>query len=241
VLVTAPTGIAYVELFTEGDDLCHAWIEYGDGNGNGPIQRQIVLTESDLRNRLSEDRKSKKLKVIAKSIGGGSQEAADFGLLISKASSLKLTNGQMAYRGTKFGLSQMEGSEPQEVVLESVVKPTKLLTQVKVYHGFAVDGIEFVYEDSTTQLFGKRGGTNGGSEFSLDTRRGESILGFYLRCGFWIDGIQILTTNGRKSEIFGNANGGEARTLIPPRGYSIAGVSGSCGAWLDGFSIVITR
>ena len=41
-----------------------------------------------------------------------------------------------------------------------------------------------------------------------DTRRGETILGFYLRAGMWIDGIQILTSLGRRSEIFGNSLGG---------------------------------
>ena len=42
---------------------------------------------------------------------------------------------------------------------------TKLLTSIKVYHGFALDGLEFLYEDSTSQVFGKRGGQPGGSEF----------------------------------------------------------------------------
>jgi hypothetical protein len=127
----------------------------------------------------------------------------------------------------------MESAE--EVILDCAFKPTKLLTSVKVYHGYALDGVEFCYEDRTSQLFGKRGGKPGGDEFvlgkctmihfgfyflpsmiswtivtnrSLDTRRGESILGFYVRAGLWIDGIEILTSLGRKSGVFGNANGG---------------------------------
>ena len=108
---------------------------------------------------------------------------------------------------------------------------TKLLTCIKVYHGFALDGIEFLYEDSTSQLFGKRGGGPGGSEFrfgalltpqptafipelqliivlGIDTRRGEILTGFYLRAGLWIDGIEILTSLGRRSGVFGNPVGG---------------------------------
>ena len=42
----------------------------------------------------------------------------------------------------------------------------------------------------------------------VDTRKGESVFGFYVRAGFWIDGIQILTTLGRRSAIFGNPTGG---------------------------------
>lgn len=41
-----------------------------------------------------------------------------------------------------------------------------------------------------------------------DTRRGETILGFSVRAGAWIDGIEILTSIGRRSGMYGNANGG---------------------------------
>lgn len=241
VMVTAASGVAYIELFAEGDDVCHTWIEYGDGNGLGPIQRQVVLTEQDLRSRLPDAKRSRKLRLDIKSIGGESTEIKDFSVLCSKASVLKLQNGQLAFRGAKLGLSQLDGSVPQDLIFDSVLKQTKLLLHVKVYHGFALDGIEFVYEDMTTQLFGKRGGKPGGSDFPLDTRRGEYILGFYVRSGFWIDGIQILTSTGRKSEIFGNPHGGSGHTLIPPRGYKVAGLSGSCGQWMDGLSLIITR
>lgn len=44
----------------------------------------------------------------------------------------------------------------------------------------------------------------------LDVRRGEYISGFVVRSGFWIDGIQILTSLGRKSPVYGNANGGDS-------------------------------
>jgi hypothetical protein len=66
-------------------------------------------------------------------------------------------------------------------------------------------------------------------------------MGFYIRSGLWIDGLEILTSLGRKSGVYGNPLGGSGHTLIPPRGYNIAGVSGSCGAWLDGFQLLITR
>ncbi|RDW73864.1 hypothetical protein BP5796_07306 [Coleophoma crateriformis] len=241
ILVTAATGVSYLEIFTDDDELCHTWQEFGDGNGNGPVQRQVTLTEQDLRNRLPEDKRKSRLKVIVKAFGGGSHEVVDFALLASKASRTKLPSGQLAFRGSKLGMSQMEGSQAEEVIFHSTIEQTKLLVQVKVYHGFALDGIEFIYEDTTSQLFGKRGGAPGGSDFNLDTRRGEYITGFYVRAGFWIDGIQILTSLGRKSPVFGNAIGGSGHTLIPPRGYGVAGISGSCAAWVDGFSIIITR
>lgn len=43
---------------------------------------------------------------------------------------------------------------------------------------------------------------------STDTRRGENLLGFFIRAGLWIDGIEILTSLGRRSGVYGNALGG---------------------------------
>ncbi|KAF2459570.1 zinc metallo protein-like proteinase [Lineolata rhizophorae] len=240
VLVTAPSGVAFTEIYTEGDELCRAWIEYADSNGMGLPSRQVTLTESDLRARLPEA-KNKRLRLEIHSAGGGKHTIEDFGLLASKASRLRLPDGRAGFRGSKLGFSKLQGSTPEELILDCATIQTKLLTAIKVYHGIAVDGIEFVYEDSTSQLFGKKGGKPGGSEFLLDTRKGEILMGFYVRAGLWIDGLQVLTSLGRRSEVFGKAGGGSGHTLIPPRGYRIAGLSGSCGAWMDGLALIITR
>ena len=55
-----------------------------------------------------------------------------------------------------------------------------------------------------------------------DTRRGETILGFYVRAGAWIDGIEILTSSGRRSGVFGNALGGSGyeRHSKTPRNHA---------------------
>ena len=240
-LITAPTGISFVEIFAEGDETCRAWLEYshGDVQSGGP-PRQILLTENDLKARLPEDRKSsKKIRVKIFSAGQGSHEIFDFNALLkSKNHLVKLPNGQSGFKGCKLGESAQEDSKAEQVILETAYIQTKLLTSIKVYHGFALDGLEFLYEDSTSQLFGKRGGQPGGSEFmfgalkvptrsmsirnthqTTDTRRGEILLGFYLRAGIWIDGIEILTSLGRRSGVYGNANGGSgyvwsSRTMI---------------------------
>ncbi|KAL2163709.1 hypothetical protein VTH06DRAFT_5767 [Thermothelomyces fergusii] len=244
--VTATTGIAYVEIYGEGDDVCHAWIEYQPENG-GPVLRSVSLNEHELRARLPEGKRKGVLRISVKSYSGGSLVVDDFSKLCSKETAcLKLPSAmpglsKMAIRGKKLGLSQMEGSESHEVVFTSAVKHDRVLSRVIVYHGSAVDGMEFVYDDDSRQLFGKKGGKPGGDVFDMDIRRGEYITGFFVRSGFWIDAIQILTSLGRRSPLFGNPHGGDPHTLIPPRGYNVCGVTGSCGPWLDGFSIIITK
>jgi hypothetical protein len=204
VIATSKSGIAWIELYPEGDDICHHWREFPEVDGQYP--RQVALEETALRGDLKDKQKSR-LKVEVFSVGGGHHVVEDFSHLANqKLARIKLPDGRWGYRGSKLGYSQMEGSRPQELILESAYIQTKLLLSIKVWCGFALDGLEFIYEDSTSQLFGKKGG--GMKEFALDTRKGELLLGFSLRAGLWIDGIQILTSLGRKSEWYGNPNGG---------------------------------
>ncbi|KAL6721112.1 hypothetical protein ACLMJK_000212 [Lecanora helva] len=169
VLVTAPTGIPFVEIFANGEETCRAWLEYNVGNAQGPsLPRQIVLTESDLKAQLPDDRKAKKLGIRIHSAGQGSKEIEDFTQLVkSKEHTVKLPTGKCGYKSCKLGFSTQEGSQPQHLILENSHIQTKLLTSIKVYHGFAVDGLEFLYEDSTSQMFGHRGGQVGASEYFL--------------------------------------------------------------------------
>ena len=171
VIITAPTGIAFVEIFANGEDTCRAWLEYSNGNvQSGGPPRQIVLTESDLKAQLPDDIKAKKLGIKVHSAGQGTQELEDFTQLVkSKNHAVKLPRGQSGFMSCKLGHSAQEGSQPQQLILENSHIQTKLLTSIKVYHGFALDGLEFLYEDSTSQLFGKRGGKVGGSEFIFGT------------------------------------------------------------------------
>jgi len=209
VLVTAATGIAWVELFAQGDDVCKSYIEYVDSeNPMAALPRQILLAEADLRARLPIEKRKSKLRLEIFSAGGGKHIVDDFNELVSKSARVKIASGQFGFRGGKLGFSQLEGSRPEEIIFKNAVDPKRVMVAIRVYHGFALDGIEFFYEDSSSQLFGKKGGKEGGDDFALDTRRGEFVMGFYLRAGLWIDGIQIITNFGRRSEIYGNPNGG---------------------------------
>jgi hypothetical protein len=219
ILFTASSGIAWIELYAEGEDFCHTSIEYlGTESSSNGLPKQVMVTETELRQKIfgiekeklfgAEKEKKKKLRLVVVSGTLGSYTVEDVGQLKSKNSLVKLPKSQSGYKSGKLGQSSLDGSEPEQVLLECAFIQSKLLTSIKVYHGQALDGIEFCYEDLTTQLFGKRGGKPGGDEFVFDTRRGEILLGFYVRAGLWIDGVEILTSMGRKSGFYGNASGG---------------------------------
>ena len=170
ILFTASSGIAFMELYADGDTFCHTFNEYlnTESSGNG-LPKQVTVTESELRQRLfgTEKEKKKKIKLVVFSGALGSYTVDDIGSLNSKNSLVKLPKNQSGYKSGMLGFSNMNGSEPEQLLLECAFIKTKLLTSIKVYHGNALDGIEFCYEDMTSQLFGKRGGKPGGDEFVL--------------------------------------------------------------------------
>lgn len=175
------------------------------------IEREALLLESELRERLPQDCRSKSMKLKIYSAGQGRAIIENFSA--TTGSKVQLPNGYgVAFKSSSFGLSETPGSQPQEIFLHTLT-PGRMLTSVRVFHSYALDGLEFMYEDSSSQLFGhrengKEGETTEVSDFSLDTRKGESLLGFCVRSGSYVDGIEIITSLGRRSPLFGNPHGG---------------------------------
>ncbi|KAG5301430.1 zinc metalloproteinase [Histoplasma ohiense] len=243
VLVTSAAGIAFIEIYVDDDDLCRSYIEYVDGDsGNNGIPKQIDFTEGEIRQHITESiKKIRKIKLVIYSGGLSTHTVDDVSKLNSKYSTAKLPNGQVGYRGNKLGQSQSPNGLPEQLILECTFIQSKLLISVKVYHNGLIYGLEFCYEDSTSQVFGNRDPQATCSEFVFDTRRGEILMGFYVKTSQEIDGIGIITNLSRRSAVFGNSNARAGHTLIPPRGYSIAGISGSVASCIEEISLIITR
>ena len=143
----------------------------------------------------------------------------------------------------------------------------RYITNVRVYHGGALDGIRFYYSQGQVSaapkvpprnylksVFGKspsvsqpRGETSVllGNEkphyTDFPLQQGEVISKFHFRNGGWIDAVQIELTSGRVSPWYGNATGGHLSTLEPPGKFSIIGMYGYVGSWMDGIGIIYSN
>lgn len=216
VFASAQSGIFLVEIYTDGVHRAH--MEF-----TTKIEREALLLENELRERLPQDCRSKPMKLKIYSAGQGRAIIEDFSA--TKGSRVQLSNGYgVAFKSSLFGLSETYESQPQEIFLHTLT-PGRMLTSIRVFHSDALDGLEFMYEDSSSQLFGhrrdkKESGTTEISDFSLDTRKGESLLGFCVRSGSYVDGIEIITSFGRRSPLFGNPHGGTRYTDTFLNAYS---------------------
>ncbi|KAK2612120.1 hypothetical protein QQS21_001850 [Conoideocrella luteorostrata] len=153
VLATAATGISFVEILGEGDDVCRAWLEYK--TENGPVQRQLALNEQDLRARLPETKRTGRMSISIKSHGGGHLTIDNFKDFTSKGSMIKLAGGKMASRGQKLGDYETAACEQQEFIFTSVEKQGRVMSQITAYHNSSLQGLEFSYDDNTSQILGK--------------------------------------------------------------------------------------
>ncbi|CAI4214617.1 unnamed protein product [Parascedosporium putredinis] len=187
VSVMATTGISFLEIFVEGDDVCRTWIEYPVENG--APQRQIELNEEDLRARLP-----------------------DFKALCSKDSAVKLgKTGRLGFLGQKVGLSGLKGSEAHQVVFvpSGSKGPTRVVSRVVVYHGRAVDGVEFFFDDGSVEMLGKKGANpeviSSISIFAVESiwpdsthtlipPSGYNVVGVAGSCGAWVDGLSLIVS-----------------------------------------------
>ena len=163
-MITAKSGVSFIELYNEGHDFCEAWIEYLGRDGSEAPPKQVTISETELRNRLPADRRSKKLRLEVFSCGGESFTVDDTSKAVSK---VKMPRGMTGFLGPKFGASRLEGSQTQQMLLPSLWDPRKMLTLVRIHHGFALDGIEFLYEDGTSEVFGRRKTDEAPKEFYL--------------------------------------------------------------------------
>ena len=122
-----------MELYKEGDDFCHDYIEYlNTENSSNGLPKQITITESELRQKVfgNEKEKKKKIRVVIFSGALGSYTVEDVGLLKSKKSLVKLPKSQT---GDKSGLTNCRfllllepgevRSAPLFVRLDDVLKP----------------------------------------------------------------------------------------------------------------------
>ncbi|OAR05887.1 hypothetical protein LLEC1_05431 [Akanthomyces lecanii] len=239
LLAVASSGISFVEIYGDGDEVCRSWMEFPLDSTT--THRQITLSEQDIITRLPETMRKGPIRLSIKSHGGNSLDIENVKQFISKTQAVKIKGSKQGFRSSQIGSAQPPDTTPEDLLFTSAVTD-RTMTRINVYHDAdAIYGLEFVYDDDNTQLFGDRAGKIGGNNYDFDLRRGEYLSGFTVKGGSTIHGIQLLTSLGRKSCVFGNPYGGSSHTLIPPRGYTICGVSGTHSSQLDSISAVVTR
>lgn len=212
-IAKATSGIYLVEVHVE--DWCRGHLEFAEDP-----QREVFLFDHDLRQAITDPKyrdPSKPMRLEILSVGG-QVTIDDF----SKALCARDHNNAFQ----SYELGNKIGDETKAYFGHHN------LVGVRLYAGDAVDGVEFLTQGSSV-IFGKKGG----SMTEIIFEPGEHIVGFFVRAGYWLDAIQLIT-NKRRSPLVGKSGGGDPHELVPPTGYRLVGMHGHMVNWLYGIGVV---
>lgn len=171
IILTAPSGIRWLELYTSGDEDCHAHLEYPESYTHGhPRCPMATVCEADLRLRLPESRRQDPLRVVVYSAAGAHLDLPDLGQLMANQPR-KTLSGQTVFRSVCVG---WEASDVNSVADDTASRQlifkhtTKVVTKVIIRHGpAAVHALEFVYDDASSLIFGTPHESSSTGEFCL--------------------------------------------------------------------------
>ncbi|RKP13946.1 putative peptidase family-domain-containing protein [Piptocephalis cylindrospora] len=148
-----------------------------------------------------------------------------------------------AFLSDQLGQGKVKGTKPWEIhfgVGEGAPQSIPRLRKLVIRNGRFIDGLIFELEDPRTGQGMPPvivGNPNGGHADELTFAPGEGIASLRVRCGWWIDGFQVVTTHGRSTPWMGGTGGG-LRILEPPRGCVWCGIKGSGAGWLDAIQMI---
>ncbi|AAS51682.2 ADL238Wp [Eremothecium gossypii ATCC 10895] len=262
-VVSAQGGIYCIELIS--GDLARAHIEYLPLSlgGQGP-QTDVLLSLDDLRARIPQQHLVDCKGIFKVAVHAVNSESAEFDDFPSKIYAQEISMAPYGYPALVTGIKGTMLGNPEGGGDAGIISIfPREVEAVRVYHGYALDGIRFYFRSpqqinddaagshdyfrklknslkgpsrnrSASALFGRE--TNNYSDFVLSPD--ESLLGFNVRSGCWIDAVQIITSQGRTSPLFGNTSGGGLGTLVPPTGYEVLALHGRVGQWVDAMGII---
>lgn len=260
--ITSKTGIYSIEMLC--GDLAKGSIEYLPRSLGGPgPQRDLTISLSDLLSRLPANERGNNFTLKILSVNAPEIQIGNFREFLKvKFIPMEKFGLSRKAQGVKSQLlGNGNGGEDSGILAFD----PRNVTAVRVYHGGALDGMRLflqsgvgkasppvpprnymdkltksfkaatlIDDDKQSILFGRQ--TNDYTDVVLE--RGEFITGFNVRCGGWIDAVQIITDRGRISKMFGNENGGGLVELRPPEGQYVIGLYGRIGQWVDAMGII---
>lgn len=222
LLISSDTGVYLVEIHIGEWSRLH--YEYCPQILGGiGIQKSIKLDYNIIQSQLAPQWRNKPIKLEVLALGFGQRSIDNLkDYLISGSKPQSIGNGMNAFKSDVFGLRS--GNQSMAVV-------NKQLKKIRVTHGYALDGVRFIFLDGTYTDFG-----NFKSHYSdFDLSSDEKVIGVVIRSGAWVDGIQFIT-NKKTSPAFGGQGGGANKFMVPKGQF--LGLYGEIGNWVNKIGVL---
>lgn len=222
VYAKSDTGIYLIEIHVK--DQVRGFFSFPDS----PVHEWEVSIDTVIAQLDNYDVGNEKIKLEILAVGEQQITVDDLRSYLSqKHYFLHPRGNQPLFKSDKLG-----GASGEEQVV--IFPDDKRITTVRVFTGNALDGIDFIFSDGSALTFGKHGGT----PKEVDLSQIGGLAGFSARTGAWVDAIQFIGQQNRRTPVYGNAKGGSRHDFVPPPEFQMVGIYGNVGAWVVSLGIV---
>ncbi|KAJ2321451.1 hypothetical protein H4S02_000705 [Coemansia sp. RSA 2611] len=251
ILVCSLSGITMIEVWINGRYRNH--VEFTSENlqrrRNGSLPadqgematdfpQQVFVDENKLHHWAGKWSNSDKVDLVltSRAMATGTFENI---MDMAKKQTREDRDGNRVFSAAKLGNGEMKGSVASEVLFsaKSIRSSAPKLRSIEIRSGNYIDGVIFHMDDGSQAQIGKCAG-GGRSVMQIDPD--DDLDHIVVKSGWWIDGLEFVTTRGQRSGWKGGRGGGD-HILKPPMGYGFMGLSGSGAGWLDSLTMHYAR
>ncbi|KAI9208552.1 putative peptidase family-domain-containing protein [Polychytrium aggregatum] len=223
LFIASESPIMLIEWYIEPDVA-----DYEDLSDTLPLTYEIHNIEDKIRHLASSRRDpSRKIKVEVTAINQQHASISDLeGFL---RDSIMVLDGKRFGKSVPVGEGKSFGTRDSDFTIWFDEDP---LVRINVFADTYVNGIEFCFGSMRTVFAGHARGT----KKTLNLPANATIQRIDVNSGWWIDGFQILFSNGFRSEWFGTA--GARHSLVCPPNAVVAGIYGGAADNIDKLGII---
>ncbi|GBB91861.1 hypothetical protein RclHR1_01930003 [Rhizophagus clarus] len=232
LLVRCPAGISLIEFYVNENVV--GYIEYVEGD-----QTEVTLEIPEIKENYGDDKTSAiQLKVMARN---QTESIIEDLQKYQEENKIVLPEHGVAYKSNCLGQVDSENTSEFQILFNqfSEERGYVSLERIVVKYAYYIDSIKFFLSDNTQLKIGSddREGTE--KEFVFD--EGERIVEIKGNSGWYIDGFDIKTNLGKRSDWFGG-HGGEDHILKTPNDEAeIIGLYGSGGYYVNTLGIIYKK
>ncbi|RIA98678.1 putative peptidase family-domain-containing protein [Glomus cerebriforme] len=230
ILIKCPAGISLIEFYVEENIV--GYIDYVEND-----QNEITLEIQEIKEKYGNDNHAIKMKVIAKN---QTERCIENLQQFQEENKIILPIHGEAYKSHYLGKLDENLAEIKVLFTQyTEEKGYILLERMVVKYSDYIDSITFFLSDDTKLNVGSddREGTE--QEFVFE--EGESIVEIKVNSGWYIDGFEIKTNLGRRSEWFGNCGGDDHVLKVPNNEFELIGLYGSGNYYVNTLGIIYKK
>ncbi|GBB83528.1 hypothetical protein RclHR1_10220012 [Rhizophagus clarus] len=228
LLVKCLAGISLIEFYIRNNIV--GYLDYSNDENNNQIEIRLKIDE--IIKNYGDNNNIIKINVVSKNQNDTFLENLQ---KFSKESKIILPIYGKAFKSNYLGKIDESLTEVKVLFKKFTENKSITLKRMVIKYENIINSITFYWSDNTNLCIGRdRGGVK--REFLFEAE--EKIVELKVNSGWYIDGFEIKTNLGRRSEWFGGHGGSKHVLEVPDNEYEMIGLYGTGNYYVNTLGII---